>query len=194
VAGSRRVTSPSSSERLGRDVDDDRARPAGPELARRLADRRRDLRDFQDAPPPLRDGRDGVELVVHLVEEADVLADLPLRDLSRDHEDWRRGRVGGGEARRSVREARPGHDEGDADVAARPCVAVGHVRGRPFVAGGDEADPRLVAQGGHGAVELDAREPEDHAYALATERGHQGLPTGHPRHQPSPPAGRRVMR
>ena len=74
-------------ERLRRDVHDDRARPAGPELAGRLADRGGDLRDLEHPVPPLRDGGDRVELVVHLVEEADVQADLRLGDLSRHHED-----------------------------------------------------------------------------------------------------------
>ena len=170
-------------EGLGGDVDDDRARPPGTELARRLADRGGDLLDLEDPRPPLRHRRDGVELVVHLVEQAHVLADPALGNLSRDHEDGRRCRIRGGEARRGVEEARPRHDQGDAEVAARPRVAVGHVRRGLLVTRGDEPDARLLAERGHGAVELDAREPEDHAHALAMERGHQGLPAGHPRHR-----------
>ena len=170
-------------ERLGRDVHDDRPRPPGPELAHRLADRGGDVGHLEYPLPPLRDGRDRVQLVVHLVEEADVQADLRLGDLPRDHQDRRRRRVGGGEPRGGVEEARPRDDQRDADAAAGASIAVGHVRRGLLVARGDEADAGLVAERGHGAIELDAGEPEDDAHALAMERGHQRLPTGHPLHQ-----------
>jgi hypothetical protein len=130
---------------------------------------------FQHAAAPLRDARDGVHLVVDLVEHADVAADAAARDLAGDHEHGRRGGVRGAEPGRGVQQARSRHDERGADAAAGPRVAVGHVRRRLLVARRDEPDRRLVPEAGDGAVELHARETEHHADAFARQLLGQGF-------------------
>ena len=55
-----------------------------------------------------------------------------------------RGGVGGADSGGGVEEAGAGHDEGDAEAAAGPGVAVGHVCGALLVAVGDEAYAGLV--------------------------------------------------
>src|SRR5688500_13832135 len=61
-------------------------------------------------------------------------------------------------------------------------AAVGHVAGGLLVTGGDEADVLLVAQAGHGAVELHAGQAEDHTHALAMQLPRERFAAGHPRH------------
>jgi hypothetical protein len=146
-----------------------------------------DVRHLEHAPPPLRHGRDAVQLIVDLVEEADVLADLLARDLAAEHEHGRGRGIRGAEARSGIQETGAGDDQRGADLTARSRVAVGHVARRLLVARGDEADPLLLAQGGHDAVELDAGEAEDHAHAFALERGYEGFAAGHPGHGGSLP-------
>ena len=165
--------------RFGRHLELDRARPARPELDDRLAHRGGNVGDLQHALAPLGDRRDAVELVVDLVEQADVLADAVARDLARQHEHRRGGGVGGGEAGHRVEQARPRHHQRGAEAAARARVAVGHEAGRLLVARGDEADARLVAQGGHHAVELHPGQPEDHADAFGVEGAYQCFAARH---------------
>ncbi len=50
----------------------------------------------------------------------------------------------------------------------------------------DEANARLLAQGGHHPVELDAGEPEDHADAFVIELLDECFAAGHPGHGGSP--------
>ena len=162
---------------------------AASQLHEGLAHRGRNVRHLEHAPPPLRHRGDAVELVVHLMEQADVLADLLARDLPGEHEHGRGGGVGGAEAGRGIEEPGSGDDESGADVAARPRVAVGHVAGRLLVASGDEADALLVSQGGHDAIELHAGETEDHAHAFALKRSYEGFAAGHPGHVVTPVRG-----
>ena len=164
-------------------------RAAASQLHEGLTHRGRDVRHLEDAPAPLGHRGDAVELVVDLVEQADVLADLLARDLPAEHEHGRRGGVGGAEAGRGIEEPRSGHDERGADVAARPRVAVRHVAGGLLVAGGDEADALLVAQGGHHAVELHAGKTEHHAHAFALKGSYEGFAAGHPGHVVTPARG-----
>src|SRR5437762_39474 len=72
--------------RVGRHLEVDRARPPRPELLDRLVGGTRDVGDLEHAPAPFRDRRDRVELIVDLVEHADVLPELGLRDLAREHQ------------------------------------------------------------------------------------------------------------
>ncbi len=165
--------------RLGRHLELDRARPARPELDGRLAHRGGNVGDLEHALAPLGDRRDAVELVVDLVEQADVLADAVARDLAGEDQHRRGGRVGGGEARHRVEQAGARHDERGAEAAARARVAVGHEAGGLLVARGDEADPRLVAQGRHHPVELHAGQPEDDADAFGVEGAYQRFAARH---------------
>ena len=138
-----------------------------------------DLRDLEDALAPLGDGADDVELVVDLMEDADVLPQHVPVDLSGDEQDGRGGGVGGAQAGGCVEQAGTGDDEGRANVAGRPGVAVRHVGGGGLVACGDEADGGLVIQGVGGVVRLHAGEAEDHADAFSVEGLDQGLAAGH---------------
>src|SRR3989442_1166234 len=72
--------------RVGRHLEVDGARPPRPELLDRLVGGARDVADLEHAPPPLGDRCDRVELVVDLVQHADVLPELGLGDLARDHQ------------------------------------------------------------------------------------------------------------
>ena len=77
-AGSSSSTSPSSSiVSGGMSMATGRGRPVR-SWAHRGADGGGNVGDLQDAPAPLGDRGDGVELVVHLVQEPDVLADARL--------------------------------------------------------------------------------------------------------------------
>ena len=84
-------------------------------------------------------------LVGHLVQQAAMhpLAAQGRGHVGGDHDDGRaRGPRLPHRAER-VRGARPGRDEGDADVPARPRVPVGRVGGRLLVAHADEPDGRI---------------------------------------------------
>ena len=107
---------------------------------------------FEDARGPLGHGLDGVYLVVDLVEGAEVLSYLVPVDLAGDEEHRRGCGVGGADAGGGVEQAGAGHDEGCAEAAAGPGVAVGHVGGALLVAVGDEADAGLVVECVHGVV------------------------------------------
>ena len=172
--------------RVGRHLEVDRARPPRPELLDRLVGGTRDVGDLEHAPAPFRDRRDRVELIVDLVEHADVLPELGLRDLAREHQ-HRRGRgVGRAEAGGRVEEPGPRHDERGAEGRAGAGIAVGHVARRLLVAGDHEADPGLVPERGHHAVELDTGQAEHHPYAFPVELLHERLATGHPCHRIAP--------
>ena len=163
-------------------VDGDGPRTPASKLSEGLVDDAGRVGDLHDGLTPLRRARDGVELVVELVEHAELLADLVARDLSRDHQDPRRGRVRGVQSGRRVQQTGSGHGHRDADAAAGARVSIGHVGRRAFVAHGDESD-RLVAKRGDDAVELNAGKPERHLHALAGQRLHDRFTTGHPCHR-----------
>src|SRR5256884_421602 len=145
-------------------------------------------------PAPFRDRRDRVELVVDLVQHADVLPELSLRHLAREHQHGRGGGVGGAEAGGRVEEPGPRHDEGRAEGRSRAGVAVGHVRRRLLVACDDEADPGLVPERRQHPVELDAGQAEHHPHAFAVELFHERLAAGHPGHLIAPLGCRRPRR
>src|SRR5207244_2396821 len=138
-------------------------------------------------PPPLRDRRDRVELIVDLVEDADVLPELGLGDLAREHQHRRGGGVGRAEAGGRVEESGPRHDEGGAKGRAGSGIPVGHVARGRLVTRDDEADARLVPERGHHAVELDAGQAEHHTHAFPVELLHKRLAAGHPCHLTAPP-------
>ena len=147
-------------QRVGRDLQVHGPRAPGLELAHRLVDGGGDLVDLQHALAPFGHGGHDVELLVDLVEHADVLAEVAARHLAGHQEHRRRARVGGAEPGAGVQHARPRHHQRHPEAAAGPRVAVGHVGGGLLVARQDEAHVLLVAQGGHGAVQLHARQPE----------------------------------
>ena len=130
----------------------DGARPAGGHLAEGLVYGVRQVRGFEDALGPLCDGSDCVDLVVDLVEGAEVLSDMFPVDLAGYEEHGGRGGVCGADAGGGVEQAGAGHYEGCAEAAAGPGVAVGHVGGALLVAVGDEADAGLVVECVHGMV------------------------------------------
>ena len=167
--------------RVPRHVDRHRTRPPAPELAEGLVDDARRVGDLHDALPPLGGPGERVELVVELVQDADLLADLVTRDLSGDHQHRRRGGIRGVQAGRRVEQAGPRYRHRHADAAAGPRVAVGHVGRGALVAHGDEAE-RLVAERGDDAVELDAGKPERHLHAFASESLDDRFTTGHAGH------------
>ena len=174
---------------LGRHLDLDRARAAAPQLDHRLAHRGWHVGHLEHAPAPLGHRPDALLLVVHLVQEPDVLADAVARDLARDHQHRRRRGVRGAEARHRVQQAGAGHHQRGAERAARARVAVGHEAGGLLVARVDEADARLVPQRGHDPVELDTGQAEDHPHAFLVEGPHQRFAARHRcrRHVSSPP-------
>ena len=173
--------------RFRRHLELHRARAAAGELIHGRAHGGGHLGHLEHAAAPLGDGADALELVVDLVQHADVLADLRLRDLTRQHEHRRGAGVRGAEAGGRVEQARPRHHEGGADPAARARVAVRHVRGRLLVPGLDEADVRLLAQRRHYPVELHAGKTEHDADALTMELLDECFAAGHPSHGLSPP-------
>ena len=73
--------------RVPRHVDGHGPRAAASKLHEGFVHNAGRIGDLHDGLPPLRRARDGVELVVELVEHADLLADLMTRDLSRDQQD-----------------------------------------------------------------------------------------------------------
>jgi hypothetical protein len=113
--------------RVPRHVDRDRTRAAAAQLREGLVDDARRVGHLHDGLTPLRRAGDGVELVVELVEHADLLADLVAWNLSGDHQHGRGGRVRGVQSRRRVQQARSGYGHRDADAAAGARIAVGHV-------------------------------------------------------------------
>ena len=139
----------------------------------------RHVGDLEHAAAPLGDGRDAVELVVNLVEHADVAAEARLGHLAGDHEDGRRRGVRRADPGGRVEQARARDHQRGAELTGGAGVAVGHVRGRLLVPRGDELHRRLLAQRRHHAIELDARHTEHHAPALANELRHQRLATRH---------------
>jgi len=183
---------PLALHRVGRHLEVDGARPPSPELLDRLVGGARDVGDFEDAPPPLRDRRDRVELIVDLVEHADVLPELGLGDLTREHQHRRGGGVGRAEAGGRVEESGPRHDEGGAKGRAGSGIPVGHVARGRLVTRDDEADARLVPERGHHAVELDAGQAEHHTHAFPVELLHKRLAAGHPCHLTAPPRRRPI--
>ena len=176
------VTSPGSAMVFRRHLDLDGTGAAGLELTERLVDGLGGLLGGHDAADVLGDGPDGVLLVVDLVEHAAVHADEVALDLAADDEDGRRGGVGGAESGGGVEQAGSGDHKGGADFAAGAGVAVGHVRRRLLVAGGDEPDAGHVVEGVEGVVKLHAGESENHAHAFEVQRTHQGLAAGHRGH------------
>ena len=130
----------------------DGARPSGGHLAEGLVYGVRQVRGFEDALGPLCDGSYGVDLVVDLVEGAEVLSDMVPVDLAGYEEHGGRGGVCGADACGGVEKAGAGHYESCAEAAAGPGVAVGHVGGALLVAVGDEADAGLVVECVHGMV------------------------------------------
>jgi hypothetical protein len=115
------------------------------ELPHGVVDRPRHLGRLHDAPPPLRHAPDRVELVVHLVEDADLLPEVRLRDLADDQQDRRGGGVGGAEPGGGIEEAGAGDDQRGRDPAAGAGVAVGHVGRGLLVARRGDAEAELVA-------------------------------------------------
>src|SRR5205809_874692 len=178
---------PLALHRVGRHLEVDGARPPSPELLDRLVGGARDVGDLEDAPPPLRDRRDRVELIVDLVEHADVLPELGLGDLAREHQHRRGGGVGRAEAGGRVEESGPRHDEGGAKGRAGSGIPVGHVARGRLVTRDDEADARLVPERGHHAVELDAGQAEHHTHAFPVKLLHERLAAGHACHLTAPP-------
>src|SRR5437867_3507635 len=172
--------------RVGRQLEVDGTWPPRPELLDRLVGGACHVADLEHAPPPLGDRRDRVELVVDLVQHADVLPELGLGDLTRDHQHRRGGRVRRAEAGRRVEEPGPRHDEGRTEGGPGARVAIGHVARRLLMARDDKADARLVPERGHGAVELDAGQAEYDAHAFSVELLHERLAAGHPCHLIAP--------
>ena len=86
-------------ERLGRDLDLHRAGPAGGHLPERSAHRAGDLTGVEHALRPLRDRAHEIELVVHVVQQPEVVADPGAVHLAREQQHRRRARVGSREAR-----------------------------------------------------------------------------------------------
>ena len=161
----------------------DRTGPARSELVEGLVHCARDVLCSQDSRPPLGDGTHDVELVVDLVQDTDVATDVVPVDLARDHQNGRRSRVSGAYRRRRVLEPWTGHDHGRANGTAGPGVPVGHIRRGLLVPGRDEGDIRLVVEGIEGVVELDSRQPENDADALAMDRPYEGLTARHSWHR-----------
>ena len=98
----------------------DGARPSGGHLAEGLVYGVRQVRGFEDALGPLCDGSDGVDLVVDLVEGAEVLSDMFPVDLAGYEEHGGRGGVCGADAGGGVEQAGAGHYESCAEAAGRP--------------------------------------------------------------------------
>ena len=152
-------------------------------------------RDFQHPLAPLGDRLDDVELLVDLVQHADVLAQVAPGHLPGHQEHRRRARVRRAESGAGVQHARPRHHQRHADAAARPRVAVGHVRRGLLVPGQDEPDVLLVAQRRHGAIQLHARQPEHHPHPFTLQLLRERLATGHPhRNSSSRPIGFSTVR
>ncbi len=123
-------------ERRGRhrhvlgDVDHHRAGPAGAGDVERLLHRHRQVADVLDQEVVL-DHRPGDADGVALLEG--VEADRRRRHLAGDDHHRDRVHVGGGDPGHGIGDARAGRDQGDADLAGRPGIAVGRMHRRLLV-------------------------------------------------------------
>ena len=141
-----------------RDVDVDRAGPAGSGDVERLGDDPRQLVGVADEVVVLRHRqRDAVD--VDLLER--VLADERARDVAGDRDDRDGVEEGGADAGDEVRGARAGRPHADADAAGDAGVAVGGVGAALLVADEDVAQLGVVAE--------DVVERQDHAAGVAEE-------------------------
>ena len=166
-------------EGLGGDLDLGRAGAAARHFEEGLAHRGGDGLGLEDPLGPLGDGADHVELVVDVVEQAEVLADAVPVDLAGQKEDRGGAGIGGGQAGGRVVDPDTGDDHGHPRATRGAGVAVGHVRRPLLVAGHDVADLGRVDQGVEGRHELVAREAEDHLDPLVDQLAGQGLAPGH---------------
>jgi hypothetical protein len=139
----------------------------------------RDGVGFEHPLGPLGDGADHVELVVDVVEQAEVLADAPAVDLAGQKEDRGGAGIGGGQAGGRVVHPDAGDDHRHPRAPRGTGVAVGHVRRALLVAGDDVTDLGRIDQGVEGRHELVARKAEHHLDTLVDQLAGQGLAPGH---------------
>ena len=166
-------------EGLGWDLDLGRAGAAARHFEEGPPHRGGDGVGLEHALGPLGDGADQVELVVDVVEQAEVLADAVPVDLAGQKEHRGGAGIGGGQAGGRVVDPDTGDDHGHPGASRGAGVAVGHVGGALLVAGHDVADLGRVDQGVEGRHELVAGEPEDHLDPLVDQLAGQGLAPGH---------------
>ena len=128
---------------------------------------------------PLGNGPDHLQLVVDVVEQAEVLADAVPVDLAGQKEHRGGAGIGGGQPGGRVVDPDTGDDHGHPRAARGTGVPVGHVGGALLVAGHDVADLGRVDQGVECCHELVAGEAEDHLDTLVDQLAGQGLAPGH---------------
>ena len=141
--------------------------PGRPDMAilKRLPQRRRNVRCLGDQEVVLGDRqRDAGD--VGFLER--VGSDQRFGDLAGDADDRNRVHHRVGDAGDQVGRAGPGGGQRDADLAARPRVAVGHMRGALFVADQHVAN-RVIEQCVVGRQDCPARIPEHRVHALFDE-------------------------
>ena len=93
-------------EHIGRQLDPNRPRAPGLQFAERLPDQAGRVLRPLDPLGPFGERAQDADLVGDLVQQAVALADGAARDLADEREHARAGRIGGGERRRRVEEAR----------------------------------------------------------------------------------------
>ena len=127
---------------------------------------------------PARDGLEAIDLVGHLVERAQPLADQRRGDIGHEHEDGLGAREGFHERRQHVGRPGPGGDHDHARSARGPRVAVGHEARALLVAGQDVCDVVLADQRVVDSEVVHAGEAEDVPHALGTQNFHHPFTAG----------------
>jgi hypothetical protein len=166
------------------DVHEHRSGPPRLRDDERLADRRRDVARFGDERVVLGDGeRDAGD--VGLLER--VGAEELRGDLAGDEHRGDRVHHRGGDAGREVRRPRARRRDRDADLAARPRVAVGHV-GRPLLVPDEDVPDRVIQHGVVGGQDRASGIPEDRLDAFPQQAFPDDLGASeHLSHRVSPP-------
>ena len=159
--------------RVLRDVDQHRARAARLRDGERLENRRRDVLRARHQVVVLRDRQRDARDVGFLKR---VGSDQLAAHLAGDADDRRAVHHRGGDAGDHVGRARPGRRNGDADLAARARVAVGHVRRALLVPDEDVAD-RIAEHRVVRGQNRPARIAEDIGHPLAHQRVPDNLRT-----------------
>ncbi len=173
-------------EHVERHLERHRPRPATGQLVEGLAHQVRRIRGALDARRPFGEPLHDAELVGDLVQEADPAPDHRERDLARDAQHRRAGRIGRGQCRGGVEETRAGHDDVGSDAPRRPRVTVGHIGRGLLVPGMHDADRvARVVECREQRVILHARQREDGVDPVAAQHRDERFAAGHFSHEVS---------
>ncbi len=156
-------------EKIGGQRERDRSRPRSAEEMKGALDGGGNLLRVVDGLRPAADGREAIDLVGHLVERAQTLADQRRRNVGHDHQHGLRAGEGLDEGRQRIGRAGAGRDNDHTWLSGRSRVAVGHEGRALLVAGEDVGDVPLADQGIVDGEVVDAGEPEDVADALTAQ-------------------------